>query len=62
MLVLTRKLGESLVMTTENGEVIRVTLSYAPGNRVKVAIDAPQSVRVQRAELLRSDVTEGETR
>lgn len=48
MLVLTRKLGESIVI--DDDIVIRVTAIQ--GNRVKIAIEAPQSRRILRGEIV----------
>jgi carbon storage regulator CsrA len=47
MLVLSRKPGEALVI----GADIKVTVVEIKGNRVKIAIDAPDSTRVARGEL-----------
>ena len=47
MLVLTRKIGESLVI---DGNII-IKVSQIQGNRVKLCIDAPRSHRVLRAEI-----------
>jgi len=47
MLVLTRKIGESLVIDGE----ITIKVSQIQGNRVKLCIDAPKSHRVVRAEI-----------
>lgn len=48
MLVLSRKPGESFVI----GDNITVTVLEVRGDVVRVGIDAPRSVLVQRAELL----------
>ncbi len=47
MLVLTRKIGESLVIDGD----ITIKVSQVQGNRVKLCIDAPRSHRVVRAEI-----------
>jgi carbon storage regulator len=47
MLVLTRKPGEKVVI----GNGITVTVVAVTGNRVQVSIDAPDQVRILRAEL-----------
>ncbi len=47
MLVLTRKLGESLVIDGE----ITIKVSQIQGNRVKLCVDAPRSHRVVRSEI-----------
>jgi carbon storage regulator len=47
MLVLSRKPGEALVI----GGDITVTVVEIKGNRVKVAIDAPDSTHIVREEL-----------
>ena len=48
MLVLTRKPGEKVVI----GNGIAVTVVAVTGNQVRVGIDAPDQVRILRAELL----------
>jgi carbon storage regulator len=47
MLVLSRKLGERVVI----GGGITVTVVEVKGNRVRLAFDAPEEVRILRAEL-----------
>lgn len=47
MLVLSRKVGESIVL--DGG--IRVTVTQVQGNRVRIGIEAPLAVGVRRAEL-----------
>jgi carbon storage regulator len=48
MLVLTRKVGESIVI----GEGITVTIVDIKGDTVRVGVDAPREVKVQRSEVL----------
>jgi carbon storage regulator len=47
MLVLSRKVGEELVI----GENIRVVIHRIAGNRVTIGIEAPTDVRIVRGEL-----------
>lgn len=47
MLVLSRKVGESLVI----GGNIRVVVHRVAGNRVTIGIEAPNDVRIIRGEL-----------
>ena len=47
MLVLTRKIGESIVIDGE----ITIKVSQIQGNRVRICIDAPKSHRVVRSEI-----------
>ena len=47
MLVLSRKPGEKVVI----GNSITLTVVEVTGNRVRVGIDAPDQVRILRAEL-----------
>lgn len=47
MLVLTRKIGEAVVIDGE----ITIKVSQIQGNRVRLCIDAPRSHRVVRAEI-----------
>lgn len=49
MLVLSRKLGERVVI----GGGITLTVVEVKGNRVRLAFDAPDGVRILRAELAR---------
>jgi carbon storage regulator len=50
MLVLSRKVGESILI----GESIRVTVVQAANGRIRLGIDAPPEVRVLREELTKS--------
>jgi carbon storage regulator CsrA len=47
MLVLSRKVGEELVI----GDNIRIVVSRVAGNRVSLGISAPDNVHVMRSEL-----------
>ena len=47
MLVLSRKPGEKVII----GNGITITILETKGNRVRLAIDAPDDVRILRAEL-----------
>ncbi len=47
MLVLTRKLGETIVIDGH----IRVTIVAAKGDRVRIGVTAPRDVRVDREEV-----------
>ena len=49
MLVLSRRVGESIVI----GDSVTVTVLEVRGDVVRVGIDAPRSVTVHREELLR---------
>lgn len=48
MLVLTRKIGEKIQI----GDGITVTVLDVKGARVRIGIDAPDSVRIVRGELV----------
>ena len=50
MLVLSRKVGESIFIN----ESIRVTVVQAKNGRIRLGIDAPPEVKVLREELTRS--------
>ncbi|MGE0760523.1 MAG: carbon storage regulator [Pirellulaceae bacterium] len=47
MLVLSRKVGQELVI----GDNIRIVINRVSGNRVAIGIDAPENVSVLRSEL-----------
>jgi len=49
MLVLTRRIGEEIVI----GENIRIVVQRLGSNRVKLGIDAPPTVHIVRGELER---------
>lgn len=54
MLVLSRKLNESIVITASNGERIVVTYADLRNQTVRIGIDAPKSVSVNREEVQRA--------
>lgn len=47
MLVLSRRLGETLMI----GNDIKITVLGISGNQVRVGIDAPKNIRVDREEV-----------
>lgn len=47
MLILTRKIGESLII----GDDVEVTVLATKGNQVRIGINAPRSVDVHRREV-----------
>jgi len=56
MLVLTRKLGETIVI----GEAIRVTVLEVSGEKIKLGILAPKEVPVHRLEVYEQICTENQ--
>ncbi len=49
MLILTRRIGETLVI----GDDVKVTILDVQGNQVRIGVDAPQEVAVYREEIHR---------
>ena len=47
MLILTRRVGETLVI----GDEIRITVLGARGNQVRIGVNAPKNVTVHREEI-----------
>lgn len=60
MLVLSRRVGESVVIGAGTPDAVTVTVLEVRGDVVRVGIDAPRSVAVHRAELL-AEVAESNT-
>ena len=58
MLILTRNIGESLII----GENVKVTIlpNYQHENAVKIGIDAPREVSVHREEIYNQAKEQGE--
>jgi len=54
MLVLRRKVGESIVLAG----VINISVLAVEGERVKIGISAPPDVTIVREELLRASITD----
>ena len=54
MLVLTRKIGEGIVI----GDSIKVTLIEAKGGSVRIGIDAPRDTKIYREEVFNKIVEE----
>ncbi len=52
ILVLTRHLDERIIIRTPGGEQIVITINDVRGDRVKVGLDAPASVKIIRGELV----------
>ena len=51
MLVLTRRLGETLILELPTGEPIRVTVLGVKGNQVRLGTEAPPAIDIVREEL-----------
>jgi len=58
MLILTRTAGQRLIITTPAGETIAIQIMDCRGN-VKVGIDAPKDIVVDREEIHDRKVAEG---
>jgi len=50
MLLLARKLGESIIITVGNDE-IRVVITELDKNIAKIGVDAPRHIRIDREEV-----------
>ena len=60
MLVLKRKLGEAIIITTQSGETVEIKVSEISEGRVKLGIDAEKSISVLRKEVV--EATKDENR
>ena len=50
-LILTRRLGETIVVQTPSGEVVEFTVVGLNGLQVRLAIDAPKHTSIDRREI-----------
>jgi carbon storage regulator len=55
MLILTRRVGESVMI----GEDVTITVLRVKGNQVRLGVNAPRTVSVQREEIYERIKTEG---
>jgi len=55
MLILTRRMGETLVMDGKS----EITVLGIKGNQVRIGVDAPKTTNVVRKELLEKDKING---
>lgn len=58
MLILTRRIGESLVIGQRE---ITITILSQKGNQIKVGIEAPKHISVHREEIYKRIQEEGDT-
>jgi len=52
MLILTRRVNESLIIELPSRETIKVTVTSLIGNQVRLGTEAPEDVHIVREELL----------
>lgn len=52
MLVLSRRVGESVVIDAGSPNAVTITVLEVRGDVIRVGVDAPRSVSVHRAELI----------
>ncbi len=55
MLILTRRVGETLII----GDEVSVTVLAVKGNQIRIGVDAPKEVSVHREEIYQRIQTEG---
>ena len=52
MLILTRRIGETIIIELPSGEQIRVLVQGVKGNQVRISTQAPDEIHIMREELL----------
>jgi len=55
MLILTRRVGETIIIEMPTGEQIQVAVLGVKGNQVRLGTDAPDDIQIMREELLEPD-------
>lgn len=48
MLILTRRPGETIAITTPSGETIKVQFIERKGNQIRLGFDAPKEITIMR--------------
>lgn len=56
MLILTRRVSESIIIEAPAGERITVAVLGVKGNQVRIGTDAPDDVQIMREELLDAEL------
>jgi len=51
MLVLTRRIGGEIIITTADGQQITVAVLGVRGNQVRIGVNAPRDVAIDRKEI-----------
>ncbi len=51
MLVISRKVGESVIITLESGDKIKIKVTDIERKKAKIGIDAPKEIGVFRSEI-----------
>ena len=54
MLILTRRVGETIIIETPTGERIDVAVLGVKGNQVRIGTQAPDNVNIVREELIKA--------
>ena len=61
MLILTRRVGETIIIDLPTGEQVEVTVLGVKGNQVRIGTDAPADLKIVREELLEKSQADGDT-
>lgn len=61
MLVISRKCEERIVLELEDGRIIDLVITEIRGDKVRLGIDAPRTIRINRKELIWQPTPEAQT-
>lgn len=61
MLILSRRFEESIVVWTDDGMVVSITVLPGHGGQIRLAVDAPRHVHIDRNEIYRKKLLEKAT-
>ena len=60
MLVLTRRIAETIYQINPDGSVVKMTILGVKGNQVRLGVEAPKNVTIHREEIMKRILLEND--